>query len=251
MIDFELQGDVGVIRLNRPGKRNALTPEALETLADPDRWLVGAMQKAAALVLCGEGAVFCAGFDLEVCRGPGGDKALRRLLRGLSGAVQALRAQQRPVVCAAHGAAIAGGCALLSGADIVVSDAGAKLGYPVVRIGISPAVSAPFFRSAVGDGAARARLLDPGLIDGRAAQRIGLVHDLVEAAGGVYPRAMTLGAELARKGPGGVRATRAWLDALEAVDAQGGLTVSESLVGEVEWRALLDEMWAARERKGS
>src|SRR5690606_9036453 len=88
----------------------------------------GPLAGARALLLCGEGPVFCAGFDLDTCRGEGGDEALRRLLRGLSGAIAGLRAQERPVVVAAHGAAIAGGCALLGGADVVVADAGAKLG---------------------------------------------------------------------------------------------------------------------------
>src|SRR5690606_29099547 len=114
--------------------------------------------RARTLLLCGEGRVFCAGFDLDACRGEGGDDALRRLLRGLSAAIAGLRAQERPVVVAAHGAAIAGGCALLGSADVVVADAGAKLGYPVARLGISPAVSAPFLAPAVGAGAGR-RLL--------------------------------------------------------------------------------------------
>ncbi|MFG0282866.1 MAG: enoyl-CoA hydratase/isomerase family protein [Phycisphaerales bacterium JB039] len=252
MIRFGREGDVGVIRLMRPEKRNALTPEALETLADPRSWLEGTdMEGASALLLCGEGSVFCAGFDLETCRGPAGAEPLRRLLRGLSGAVVALRSQARPVVAAAHGAAIAGGCALLGGADIVVADAGAKLGYPVVRLGISPAVSAPFLRGAIGDGPGRARLLDPGLIDGRRAAGIGLVHELVESPADVQGRAMAIAAELAAKGASAIGATRAWLDTLEAIDAAGGLAASEQLAGDEESQALLDAMWTARTRERS
>ncbi|MBY0458098.1 MAG: HDOD domain-containing protein, partial [Gemmataceae bacterium] len=41
-----------------------------------------------------------------------------------------------PIVLAAHGAAIAGGCALLGGADVVITHHEAKIGYPVVRLGI-------------------------------------------------------------------------------------------------------------------
>jgi enoyl-CoA hydratase/carnithine racemase len=250
VIEFSTDGDVGVARLVRPGKRNALTLEGLERLADVGSWAGhgGPLHAARALLLCGEGTVFCAGFDLDCCRGEDGQEALRRLLRGLSGAIAALRGQERPVVVAAQGAAIAGGAALLGGADVVVADAGAKLGYPVARLGISPAVSAPFLRG-IGDAPARTRLLDPGLVDGREGLLIGLVHELVDRTEDVLPRAMEIARGLAAKPGEGVAATRRWLDELAPVDAAAGLAVSESVVGSPASRGRLEAMWASREQK--
>src|SRR5690606_31084299 len=89
-----------------------------------------------ALLLRGEGPVFCAGFDLDACRHD--PLAMRALLTGLSATILALRTCPCPVVIAAQGAAIAGGCALLGGADFVVTDAQARFGYPVTLLGISP-----------------------------------------------------------------------------------------------------------------
>jgi enoyl-CoA hydratase/carnithine racemase len=151
------------------------------------------------------------------------------------------------VVIAAHGAAIAGGCALLGGGDFVITDTHAKLGYPVTRLGISPAVSSPFLRQMVGDGPARARLLDSELIDGTAACAIGLAHECLDNADAVVPRAMDLARALAAKPSGGLRETKRWLNHLDgSCDGEtihGALHASLGLVGGAEERTFLNKMW--------
>lgn len=236
MIRRERRGAVLVLSLDRAAKRNALTPAMLARLyADVE----GIAADVRAIVLAGEGSVFCAGFDLRLCAEDG--ESLSHLLTELSDCVAALRRHPAPVVVAAHGAAIAGGCALLGGADVVVTDRGAKLGYPVVRLGISPAVSAPFLRAAIGAGAARARLLDPGLIDGSHAVKIGLADECVERAEGVRDRAIAIASALADKPTSGVRATKMWLNELDgALDCRDrGLAASLAIVGSEEQRRLL------------
>ena len=210
-VSVERAGPIAVIILDRPDRRNALTPEMFERLAatvdevrcGPDR----------ALVMAGEGPVFCGGFDLKLCHEKPG--TLEALLRGLAGLMEALRALPKPVVVAAHGAAIAGGCAILAAADVVVTDEQAKMGYPVTPLGISPAVSAASLRLAIGDGRARERLLDPGLITGREAGRIGLAHEVVPTPAEVRPRAIEVARGLAAKPAGAWRATKAWLGEVE------------------------------------
>ncbi|MBX3387431.1 MAG: enoyl-CoA hydratase/isomerase family protein [Phycisphaeraceae bacterium] len=244
--------------LNRPERKNALTPEMAERLTAETEGLQAQAVPPAAMILRGEGDAFCAGFDLKMCHAD--PENLRRLLEALSGAIVAMRAFEGVVVCAAHGAAIAGGCALLGGADVVVSTAGTKLGYPVVRLGISPAVSAPFVINAVGSGAARGMMLDPGLIDGRRALALGLVHELAggegeDAAGrtGAEEGALVaewsraLAREVARKPAVGLHATKRLMNELDgSVDAariKAGLEVSLGLVGDEESRRRLAEMW--------
>jgi len=240
---------VGEIVLDRPEKRNALTPAMLAQIAEAAREL----EKDAAvraLVVRGEGRAFCAGFDLDLCRDD--DDALAELLNGLSLAVRALRRLAKPVVCAAHGGAIAGGCALLGGADIVVTDQHAKLGYPVVRLGISPALTAPTLRASVGGSALRRLLLDPEIIDGAEARRLGLAHICVETPEDVTARAQIEAVKLAKKPTGGLRATKAWMNQLdgsaddELFDAT--LRASLSLTGGEEERALLEAMWAKKDQ---
>ncbi len=242
MIRSSLANRIATIALGRPEKKNALTPAMLTNL----NGAIAAIDPAAkVLLLCGDGDAFCSGFDLSLCRD--NSDALRDLLTGLSAAIAALRDLPIPVIIAVHGAAIAGGCALLGGADIVITHADCKLGYPVVKLGISPAVSMPFLMPAVGPSAARARALDPALISGAEAHRIGLAHECLPAASEVLPRASAIAADLAAKPAIGLIATKAWLNELDATAdparASRGLSTSLSLVGSPEERDRLAQLW--------
>jgi enoyl-CoA hydratase/carnithine racemase len=200
-----------ILRWQRADKRNALTPAMLESLLAEARALQKLSRDAhdaapRAIVLTGEGPTFCAGFDLSLCQHD--DRVLANLLTLLSQCISALRAQPLPVVVSAHGAAVAGACALLGAADVVVSTPDAKIGYPVVRLGISPAVSAPTLVEQTSPGIARARLLDTRLVSGIEAQALGLVHELAPDASACEARALALAEQLANKPPHALRATR-------------------------------------------
>lgn len=242
MIRASLSNTIASIVLSRPEKKNALTPTML---AEFRKAVAETSPAARTLIVHGEGDAFCSGFDLSLCRE--NSDALRDLLSGLSSAVAALRTLPIPVVMAVQGAAIAGGCALLGGADIVITHADCRLGYPVVRLGISPAVSMPYLMPAVGPSPARARALDSTLISGAEAHRIGLAHECLAAASEVLPRALTIAAELAAKPAIGVKATKSWLNELDHTGnparAALGLETSIRLVGSPEERSRLAELW--------
>lgn len=235
---------VGEIVLDRAAKRNALTPAMLGRVRDAAQRL-SEDDGVGCILVRGEGAVFCAGFDLTLCRDD--SEALGELLGGLSHAVRALRRARQPVVVAAHGAAIAGGCALLGGGDFVVADREAKMGYPVVTLGISPAVSAPTLRGTVGDRAMRRRLLDPALMTGVEAHDAGLVSHLVDQREQVDVVARGLAAALAAKPPGAMAATKRWVNELDPGADEAGfdsaLEASLALVGSEEERSLLPRVW--------
>lgn len=240
-------GEISTVVLDRADKRNALTPDMLHNLRVAVEH-AGHEHHARAVVLRGEGQAFCAGFDLSLCQDD--PLAMSAMLTGLSNAIRAMRKCPCPVVIAAHGAAIAGGCALLGGADFVVTDAHAKLGYPVTRLGVSPAVSSPFLRQMVGDGHARARLIDSELIDGRRACAIGLAHECVERAEDVLARAMEAARAFAAKPPYALHQTKRWLNeldgSLDEVAIDGALHASLGLTGGDEERELLGKMWEKR-----
>lgn len=217
---------VSTITLDRPERRNALTPDMLTALIDAAE---RAAQLGDAVLIRGEGPVFCAGFDLVMCQDSPNGATLRLLLTGLSEACRALRALERPVVIAAHGAAIAGGCALLGGADVVVADREATLGYPVVRLGVSPAVSVPFLRLSVGDGRARELTLRPDTVSGARAFELGLVHVLVESPALVGPEAARIAAELAAKPAHAIAQTKRWLNRIESLGRGPDIALEASL----------------------
>jgi enoyl-CoA hydratase/carnithine racemase len=244
-VRLEHDGAVAVLVIARPDRRNALTPGMLDAM----RGFVGEVARceARALVLAGDGPVFCGGFDLKMCLDMPG--TLEVLLRGLAGLVQELQALPKPVVVAAHGAAIAGGCALLAAADVVVTDKTAKIGYPVTPLGVSPAVSAASLRLAVGDGPCRERQLDPGLISGTEAVRIGLAHEVIDEPGQVRARAMERARGLAEKPARVFAATKGWVNEIAAAMGVSGaseraLRASLSVAGSAEERERLARVLA-------
>lgn len=236
---LETLGRISILTIDRPAKRNALTPPMIADLAALARG--AAAGGTGALVLTGAGPAFCSGFDLAECRDAPDGSVMRELLTGLSGLVSTLRALPIPVVVAAHGAALAGGCAILGGGDVVLTNAEAKLGYPVVRIGVSPAVSAPFLVGMTHSGPARSRLLDPGQISGAEAVRVGLAHVCLATPEEVLPRAIQMAEELAAKPAGALHATKAWLLEQDEASRQAGegLEASLKLTGGAEERELL------------
>lgn len=235
-------GPFAEVVIDRPDKRNALTTDMLALMSDAADTLAGD-RRFRALVVRGEGRAFCSGFDLAQCLD---DPArLAAMLRGLSRLTRALRRFPAPVVIAVHGAAVAGGCAIACAGDLVVVDRSAKLGYPVVKLGISPAVNAPLLAMNLRGSRCRERLLDPGLITGEEARRVGLAHVCVDLPDDVIPRAQTEAMKLAAKPPWAVARTKAWLNEMDgsADDAalDKALEASLSLVGSDEQRALLNE----------
>lgn len=236
-------GPIALVKLNRPEKKNAMTPAMLDDLCTA---LSEAAAKARAIVLGGEGSTFCAGFDLTLCKD--NSDALAALLRGLSSAIRLMRDLPCPVIVAAQGAAIAGGCALVCAGDMVITHAECKFGYPVVRLGISPAVNAPYVANAVGGGRTRERLLGGQIFCGREAFELGLAQELAGSPEQVVQAAISLAQTFATKPRCGVEATKSWLNALDGstnADLAGlALAASLKLVGTPEERERLTALWA-------
>ena len=151
-----------------------------------------------------------------------------------------------PVVVAAYGAAIAGGCALLTGCDFVVGSKESKYGYPVHGIGISPAVTIPTLFQKLGNGQARALALSGRIIDGNEALNIGLLTHLEEANKQVMETALCLADSLASKPSIALQTTKRWLNELDGslnnelfdAPARGSATT----LGE-ESKRLLNQVW--------
>lgn len=255
------------LTLRDPQRRNAMGVRMFDALeacvADADaRARSGA---AHVLRIRAEGSAFCAGFDLSACVD---DAAmLESFIHRLSGVIVALRAMPAVVVAQVQGAALAGGCAMLTGCDIVHAAAGATFGYPVHRIGISPAVSLPTLVPALGAGGARELAMLGEPVDAGRAQALGLVHAVHADADALTRACDALVESLAQKGPHALRQTKRWLSRLDGtdVDLSGSRTPSErahadadlarirsaaaasaALCSGEECRRMLREFWNAR-----
>jgi len=247
------------ITLADPGRRNALGTAMfaalherllVAALAADDRLLAadGRCMGADVVVIRGEGHSFCSGFDLGACVDR--PELLRSLVLDLSRAVQSLRALPVPVVAEVRGAALAGGCALLSGCDFVVVAPDAQVGYPVHRIGVSPVVSMPTVLANAGAGAARAAAVGGAIHDGRSAVRAGLATHCATDASSLAAEVEALLSKLAAKGPQALRATKRWLNDLDGsgdeTRTRHAAEASASAADGEEFATLLRTFWAAR-----
>ena len=172
MIRVDHEDGVAVVRLEH-GKVNALDVELLRAAAATLRDL----SSADAIVVTGRDSAFSAGVDLRrVLDGGAGYAA--ELVDAISDAALALFDHPRPTVAAINGHAIAGGCVLAAACDVRLMSGG-SIGVTEVRVGVLfPTAPLEVVRHACGP-AADELVLSGRLLDAAAAQRCGLVHEVV------------------------------------------------------------------------
>lgn len=205
-------GPVRTITLNRPERRNAMTPEMQTEL-------IAAMEEAAAgdcrvVVFAGAGEAFCAGLDLASLQKMNDKSAEehRADAERIARLFRTLYELPKPTIAAVHGAAIAGGTGIATLCDFTLAVPAAKFGYTEVRIGFVPAVVSAFLALQLGDKRARELLLTGRLFDSSEAYRLGLVNEVV-AADALQARVRALAEALAANSPAALGATKRLLAA--------------------------------------
>jgi methylglutaconyl-CoA hydratase len=177
---LEARGGVARVVLARPGVRNAFDDALIEELTRAFRSL-GEDPRVRAVVLSGDGPVFCAGADVSWMRKAGSYSRAENEADAarMAAMLRAIDACPKPVIAAAHGAAIGGGVGLVAAADIAIAAEGTVFSLAEVKLGILPAVISPYVLRAIGPRRARDLFLTGDRFDAREAERIGLVHRVV------------------------------------------------------------------------
>ena len=187
----ETRDRVAYLTLNRPEKLNALTGTLLDELLLAAK-AAEADERVGCLVLQGAGRAFCSGWDLtpdpvggEAAHGQGspGEMTIREDINSLtarSGRWATLWTLTKPVIVKVHGYCLAGGTDMALNCDMIVATEDAQFGFPAVRSMGSP--STHMWTYMVGPQWAKRLLLSGERIDGRLAERIGLVMQAVPAA---------------------------------------------------------------------
>jgi enoyl-CoA hydratase/carnithine racemase len=181
---LERDGDVATLVIDRPAKRNALTPEMLTEL---DHRL-GELGDARVVILRAAGErVFCAGADIDRFAGLG-PLEMWRVWTVLGHAVFArLAGLPQPVVAVVHGNAFGGGLELALAADFRVVEDSARLGLPEAGLGTVPGWGGTErLVDAVGRARAKEIVLARRIVDGVTACEWGLAtrHAPAEALDG-------------------------------------------------------------------
>jgi enoyl-CoA hydratase len=209
------------LTLNRPAKLNAIS-------AALRRALGGALESAIAdedvrvIVIAGAGRAFCAGYDLDEAQPPDA-WGWRQVLAEDVEATLAIWRSPKPVIAQVHGYALAGGLELAMACDLIVAAEDAQLGEPEIRFGSAPVtLLMPFL---IGQKKTRELLFTGDLVDGREAERIGLVNRAVPADR-LTLEVDALADRLARVPPDVMAPTKAMLN--RAMEASGFLAAVES-----------------------
>ncbi len=174
-IVWALDGDVAVVRLNRPDRLNALTAEMLDLWRATLGEAVAA--GARAVLVTGEGRAFCAGADLAASAAAMAQRDLSDSLRDhYNPLTRAYAELPVPVVTAINGAAAGAGAAFALAGDIVVAARSSYLLLAFANIGLVPDAGATWL---IGKAAGRAKLLEMALLGERLSAEDALAAGLV------------------------------------------------------------------------
>jgi enoyl-CoA hydratase len=185
---YEQGGAVAFITLNRPDRLNAINGELVRGLRESvDR--ANREREARVIVLRGAGRSFCAGYDLQTSpeyeaavqeRSGGWDPVLD--FRGMSENVRAFMSlweSRKPVIAQVHGWCVGGGTDLALCSDVIYAAEDTRIGYPPSRVWGTPTTCMWVYR--LGLEHAKRLMLTGEAVDGREAERIGLVSRAVPA----------------------------------------------------------------------
>lgn len=191
---------VRLLTLNRPERRNALSPELVKTL-------VAALQQAdddksvRAVVLTGAGdKAFCAGGDLGAPAGEG-FLGMHEDRGSFADLLRTFRRMKTPTVAAVNGMALGGGFGIVLSCDLAVTSVSAQLGTPEVQRGLFPMMIARLIYEQLPRKAANALVLFGDKIDGRRALELGVVNEALDDVSAVLDTAMGYARRVAALSP--------------------------------------------------
>jgi methylglutaconyl-CoA hydratase len=172
---------IATLTLNRPHLHNAFDDELIELLTLQLQELE-ADSTVRVILLTANGKNFSAGADLNW---------MQRIARysleenindatHLALLMKTLREITKPTIALVHGATYGGGVGLVACCDIAIATTNAQFCLSEVKLGLVPAIISPYVIEAIGERAARRYFLTAETFDAHQAERLGLVHMIVE-----------------------------------------------------------------------
>lgn len=206
---FEREGEIGVITLNRPQARNALTFAMYERLAELCRDPESLGVKA--LIITGAGdKAFAAGTDIAQFRGFTTEQHALDYEAKIDAVLGAVETCPLPTVAAIAGACTGGGAAIAAACDLRIATADLKFGFPIARTLGNCLSVANLARLAALLGAGRTReiIFTSRLVGAEEALSSGLISEVLADHDSLMARARTLAAQLTEQAPLTLRATK-------------------------------------------
>lgn len=219
---LERDGHALIVTMNRPERRNALSPSMMEGLAAA--WdEVNGNPDIRVAILTGAGGCFCAGADLQAMTQSHPGDAFEReegtsdLSTGIIKPLLKGFLLDKPLIAAVEGPAVAGGTEILQGTDIRIAGESARFGVSEVRWGLYPlGGSVVRLRRQIPYAVAADLLLTGRHMRAPEAREIGLISEVVPD-GTALDRAREVAVAVAANGPVAVQAVLRALRATEAM----------------------------------
>jgi len=219
--EFEIDGPVAHLKMNRPKKANGMTPDFWQDLPRLVREL-GNDTSVRALMISGNGKHFTGGMDFgtfgsitdllkqEPARAA---YALRLLIKNLQDSFNALEEAPFPVIAAVHGACIGGGIDMISACDIRLASRDAWFSIEEINIGMT---------ADVGTLQRLPKLIAPGIVkelaytgrkfSAQEALEWGFINRICEDQQDVVVQSLALASEIATKSPLAITGTKIAID---------------------------------------
>ncbi|MBB5213478.1 enoyl-CoA hydratase/isomerase family protein [Parapusillimonas granuli] len=228
-LKIERIGHVAVLRLANPPVNALSTTLMNELTLALDR--ISESDDVRAVVLTGEGKVFCAGADLksrgETIKGPGD---LPQHSRRTRECFHAIRECSKPVVGAINGAALGAGLAIVASCDILVAARTAVVGLPEINVGL---LGGGRHGMRLFSHSRLRRMMLTGLrVDGDELYRLGVVEASVPVEE-VLDRALELAREIASKSPLSTVLAKQTLNAIEDMSLRDGYRYEQDMTAAI------------------
>lgn len=231
-VEIKEIAQVGYVKLNRPEIRNAFDPGMIDlltkTFEDLER-----REDLRAVVLQGEGKVFCAGADLHWMREmvqytlEQNKKDSLKLFRMF----EAIAGCSLPVIGLVQGAAFGGALGLVACCDYVMADPQTQFCFSEVKLGIAPAVISAFVQRKAVAGKVRHFMLSGEVFKASQAQEAGLVHEVLPSSS-FNTRLESLLQHYKDCGPQAVRETKKLLNHLPGLSWEESRLRTSQLIAE-------------------
>jgi 3-hydroxypropionyl-coenzyme A dehydratase len=180
-IQLEPQGDIAIVRINRPEALNAMNTDVISELSKTID-IISADSGIKVVIITGAGErSFCAGADISYMVNIEPMQA-ERYATSAQAVINKIAALEKPVIAAVNGFALGGGCELAMACDIRIASSNAKIGQPEVTIGIPPGWGGTQrLMRLVGPAKAKEMIFTGKMITADEAREIGLVNKVISA----------------------------------------------------------------------
>ncbi len=180
LVEYLVKDRIGIITLNRPEKRNALSHELVSDIKDAFAKAEND-EKVKVIILKANGEAFCAGADLTYLQQLQKFSYEENLQDSNHLKELFLKIYTHPkiIIAQVQGHALAGGCGLATVCDFAYAVPLAKFGYTEVKIGFIPAIVTVFLLRKIGEAKSKELLLGGELLTAEQAVQVGLINKVV------------------------------------------------------------------------